>query len=271
MTARIIAVDWSGAKMRAARKIWLAEARDGELLRLESGRDRDQLVEELVELKGAGDPLAIGLDFGFSFPAWYMRERGFAAAHDAWRWLAEDGCADALLADCAAPFWGAASKLRPAAIEGFRTTERAVERTEGVRPKSVFQIGGAGAVGTGSIRGMAALHALSDAGIAVWPFDAPGVVTAFEIYPRLFTGPVYKSSEDARSQYLAPLRSSMPRSAYANARACEDAFDAAISAIEMSKHAADLEALPHIDDPVLRLEGIIWWPRWHKAHVDLLS
>ena len=38
-----------------------------------------------------------------------------------------------------------------------------------VRPKSTFQIGGAGAVGTGSLRGMPHLLTLREAGCAVWP------------------------------------------------------------------------------------------------------
>lgn len=263
---RVIAIDWSGAKTGAARKIWLAEARDGELLRLEAGRCREQIVEHLIELMRSGDGLAVGLDFGFSFPSWFLHASRYDSAPEAWRALAADGHADALLAACDPPFWGAPRKRRPDGIEHYRRTELAVAEAEGVRPKSVFQIGGAGCVGTGSLRGMCALHALRSAGFAIWPFDGAGAATAFEIYPRLFTGRMIKSSEGARRRHLTPLRSFMPRAAYEAAVASDDAFDAAISVLALSEHAADLASLPRIDDPQLRDEGIIWWPEWRAAH-----
>jgi hypothetical protein len=265
MTLRIIAVDWSGAKTGAARKIWLAEAREGVLLRLEGGRDRAELVRELIELKRGGDQLVVGLDFGFSFPAWFMRERGFASASDAWRWLSEAGCADEVLATCEPPFWGAAAKRRPDGVCQYRRTEFAVQASESVRPKSVFQIGGAGAVGTGSIRGMCALHELHDAGCAVWPFNEASGTTAIEIYPRLFTGRLNKSSEEARRGYVEALRPVMPQAAHDAAIKSDDAFDAAVSAIAMSKHASELAGLPQVNDAGLQLEGIIWWPGWREA------
>ena len=48
---RVIAIDWSGAVTGAAKKIWLAEALDGQIVRLESGRTRDQITEHLIALK----------------------------------------------------------------------------------------------------------------------------------------------------------------------------------------------------------------------------
>jgi hypothetical protein len=266
MSLRTIAIDWSGAKIGAARKIWLAEARNGELLRLEPGRDREEIVAHLIELARTGERFVVGLDFGFSFPAWFLRQQGFRSAPDAWRWLAGGDRADALLNECAAPFWGRVGTRRPPPDAQFRRTETAVAAAERVHPKSIFQIGGAGAVGTGSVRGMCALHALRKAGIAIWPFDEAATKTAVEIYPRLFTGPTNKSSVDARRARLADCRASMRRPAFAAACGSDDAFDAAISAIEMSKHAGELAALPPVDDPQFRLEGIIWWPRWREAH-----
>jgi catechol 2,3-dioxygenase-like lactoylglutathione lyase family enzyme len=61
-----------------------------------------------------------------------------------------------------------------------------------------FQIGGAGAVGTGSLRGMQHLADLAHAGFSIWPFDRPGWPLAVEIYPRLFTPGVVKSRHRAR-------------------------------------------------------------------------
>ncbi len=267
MSARIIAVDWSGRKARAAKYIWLAEAREGVLLRLEGGRDREQIVEHLVGLDRDGDRLVVGLDFGFSLPEWHLRDRGLVSAPDAWRWLAEAGRADRLLAACGRPFWGAPGQRRHEGITHYRRTELAVEAAEGVRPKSVFQIGGAGSVGTGSIRGMCALHALRDCGFAIWPFDTAGRTTVIEIYPRLFAPGVKKSRREERVGHLESLKPLLPATLFERAASSDDAFDAAISAIAMSRHANALRALPAIDHRQLRTEGIIWWPGWRKAHL----
>jgi hypothetical protein len=40
----------------------------------------------------------------------------------------------------------------------------------------------------------------------------------------------------------------------------EDAFDAAVSAIIMSRHRDELSALPRVTDATVRLEGWIWEP-----------
>ncbi|MEX0750548.1 MAG: hypothetical protein WD359_07030, partial [Dehalococcoidia bacterium] len=61
---------------------------------------------------------------------------------------------------------------------------------------------GAGAVGTGSLRGMPMLHRLHAAGMHIWPYDDPGYPLVIEIYPRLLTGPVRKSSPQARARYI---------------------------------------------------------------------
>lgn len=76
-SARAVAVDWSGARAGAGRRIWLGEAVPGELLRLEGGRDRAALERHLRELADrAAGPLVVGLDFAFSLPAWFLEERG---------------------------------------------------------------------------------------------------------------------------------------------------------------------------------------------------
>jgi hypothetical protein len=161
---------------------------------------------------------------------------------------------DDLLAACEAPFWGRPGVPRPT-TEGLRKTD--------VRPaKSVFQIGGAGAVGTGSVRGMAKLADLSAAGFAVWPFDdddgtKPVVV---EIYPRRLTGTVNKSSWKHRHRYLADNHSDQREHMRERAAGSEEAFDAAVSAIVMSRHRDRLSRLPAVADATVRLEGRIWAP-----------
>ena len=255
---RQIAIDWSGAKQGARSKIWLAEVRDGRLVRLESGRSREEIVDELVT-EAARDPdLVVGLDFAFSVPLWFFRKRGLKRVEDLWAVVAQDG--ESWLAECEPPFWGRPGKKKPMLPEHFRRTETESPRVGGSAPKSVFQIGGAGAVGTGSLRGMPCLGALHAAGFSVWPFHAPTQPTVIEIYPRLLTGPVVKSSREARLAYLRGAFPELPQAMVDVAASGEDAFDAAVSAMVMSRHTSELEALERASDFQVLLEGAIWWP-----------
>ena len=258
---RVIAIDWSGRRGNDQRKaIWLAEARDGALVRLENGRTREEVAAHLIE-EAARDPrFVVGFDFAFSFPAWFLAERHLPDAPALWALATHE--AEGWLRDCAPPFWGRPGKGKPAGIEQFRHVDRAVPRIGGIVPKPVFQIGGAGAVGTGSLRGMPILHRLRAAGFAVWPFDPPGWPRVVEIYPRVLTGAVTKSSATARVAYLAAQPWAIPPALLAHAAASEDAFDAAISAVLMARHAADLADLPAATDPQILREGAIWHPGW---------
>ncbi len=258
---RVIAIDWSGAKRYAQKKIWLAEvAPRGELLRLETGRTRDQVATHLIEEASRGDRMVVGLDFAFSLPQWFMGERGFVAAPALWAALADDGEADRWLAECEPPLWGLKAHPKPALAEHFRATERRAGATAGIGCKAVFQVGGAGAVGTGSIRGMPVLHRLREAGFAVWPFTAPAPATLVEIYPRLLTGPVNKSREACRHAYLCEHFPTLNPALRDLASSCEDAFDAAVSALVMARHAVELRHLTHATDAQTQIEGAIWWP-----------
>ena len=142
----------------------------------------------------------IGLDFAFGFPAWFAGELGAREIEDVWRHAATEG--ERWLRDCAPPFWGRPGCGRPALPSHFRLSELALKG-----PKSVFQVGGAGAVGTGSIRGMPLLLRLREAGFAIWPFHegSPRVV---EIYPRAFLRHLRHSSAAARA---AVPRGVLPR------------------------------------------------------------
>lgn len=72
---RIMAVDWSGARRHPDRRIWLAEAAGDQLLRLEDGRDRQALTAHLIDESARDPEMIVGLEFAFSFPAWFLRER----------------------------------------------------------------------------------------------------------------------------------------------------------------------------------------------------
>jgi len=259
---RVIAVDWSGDARMARRHIWLAEAtRPGQLVRLEAGRDRQEIAEHLASLNK--DDLVIGFDFAFSFPAWFLDQLGASTAPELWAHAAR--CGEGWLAACEPPFWGHPGRPRPLQTQpARRRTDLAVPRTAGVAPKSIFQIGGAGAVGTGSIRGMPLLHRLNALGAKVWPYCDAGQPTIVEIYPRLMTGAVRKSSAVARGELLARRYPGLEADHRRLAIGSEDAFDAAVSALVMIENAADLATLPAESDPLLRLEGRIWHPGWRQ-------
>ena len=219
---RAVAVDWSGARAGERRTVWLAEAVEGRLVRLECGRSREELVAHLLG-EAARDPeLVVGLDFAFSLPEWFLRARGVDEVAGAWELVAREG--EAWLADPQPPFWRA--RKPELSGTGFRRTELEC----GGRPKSVFQLVGGGQVGTGSLRGIPFLPQLRKH-FAIWPFDEPRRPLLVEIYPSLYLN---------------------GREGYPN----EHARDAAASALALSRWAGDWRRLPRA--PEYALEGRIW-------------
>lgn len=253
-----MAVDWSGRVQGERRTIWVAHVTGGALSSLANGRDRDEVIDHLVGGGRRCERLVVGLDFAFSFPAWFLHLRGVASAHQLWQMAAVEG--EEWLRTCPWPFWGRPGRRRPELPGHFRLTERPAVPDPGILPKSVFQVGGAGAVGTGSLRGMPLLARLHDAGFSIWPFDEPGWPRVVEIYPRLLTGAVRKSDREAREHYLEAARWSLPPLLSELAASSEDAFDAAISALVLAEHAASLGSLERASDPRTALEGSIWRP-----------
>jgi len=255
---RVIAVDWSGAAAGAERKIWLAEVREGALVRLECGRSRDEVARHLMETAERHPRMVAGLDFAFSMPRWFLEHESCASAPELWTRLAA-GQAETWLRACKPPFWGRAGTTKPTSDIGLR---RRCE--EGLLAKPVFQIAGAGAVGTGSLRGMPVLAKLQAAGFRIWPFDAPGTPLVVEIYPRTFVPPrLRKTREDERRRFLQGARyDGISTEHRAAAVRSDDAFDAIVSAFGMWDARDDLLALPVIDNPQLMVEGIVWHPGW---------
>lgn len=258
---RVIAIDWSGARTGAARKIWLAEANHSGLVRLENGRNREQIADFLLAEANRDPNMVIGFDFAFSLPAWFLEERDLASAPELWALAACE--AEEWLANCEPPFWGRPGKRRPdlgPMQEHMRRTDVDAPDTGGIRPRSVFQIGGAGAVGTGSLRGMPILHRLAAEGFSVWPFGSTSLPLVVEIYPRILTGSVNKSSASERMAYLSRYRSELPRELHERAASGEDAFDAAVSALVMWRSFEDRVRLTAPQDQRTMLEGKIWHP-----------
>jgi len=300
---RLVAVDWSGRVDAAGQRrhiwagVWMAGA-DGEggVVTLEAGRTREELIAWLVEMARETPRMVVSLDCCFSFPAWFLAEHGCATVFDFWRHVAAGHGERWLARECGEVarderFWGAPHKRPPqfcgeGQARSMRVTdlenkitktlleidpERAA-KVKGITPKSPFQIGGSGSVGTGSLRAMPFLLRLWEAGFRVWPFEDAALDAkraqplVIEMYTRLMTGAVKKSNPAARKIYLNARRKTdglyagLSRSVVAKALGSEDGFDALVSVLEMARWRSEFAGLRATKDEVLRLEGITWRP-----------
>jgi molybdopterin molybdotransferase len=221
----IVMVDWSGGNDTGPRPrkdaIWAAVARDGVLAGGEVYlRNRTVAEAWLGELFAAelrlGRRVLAGFDFPFGYPAGFAaRLTGRADPLAVWGWMA-DHLADAPngnnrfdlagringMFPGVGPFWfNATGREIPHLPRKGRARDaghgmperRAVEmRTKG--SFTCWQMGGAGAVGSQVMTGMAALERLRRAfpgEVAVWPFAALDRPLAFvEVWPSLMAGAV---------------------------------------------------------------------------------
>ena len=299
---RVVAIDWSGRVDTAGQRrhiwagVWTASPNDKGKFTLEAGRTREELTAWLIDLAQETPRMVVSVDCCFSFPAWFLAEHGCRTVFDFWRhvaaghgerWLARER--NEVTRD--ERFWGKPHK-RPAQFcgEGLPKSMRLTDmenkitpkllagdperaaKVKGITPKSPFQIGGSGSVGTGSLRAMPFLLSLWEAGFRVWPFESPSLVARrpqpllVEMYTRLLTGAVAKSNEAARRAYLTAKRKSdtaymeLGRGVLAKAYASEDAFDALVSVAEMVRWRGEFAGLKPTKDVVLQLEGITWRP-----------
>src|SRR5215470_15695828 len=67
-----IAVDWSGARDGGGRRTWLAEVSGDELVVLQNRWKLERLFAWLIARAERDHSLVLGLDFAFSFPAWFV-------------------------------------------------------------------------------------------------------------------------------------------------------------------------------------------------------
>ena len=273
----LIAIDWSGRQGSDQKKhIWAGVWEHG-VVQLVTGKTRNELCVWLIEQARKTPKLVAGVDFCFSYPEWFVREHGASSAPEFWqivlqhgeKWLARE-CEDAR-------FWGKPKK-KPPEFCGDAGTRRMLrladcecklldqavdpESIEGIAPKSPFQIGGAGAVGTGTLRGIPLLPGLQAGGFAVWPFDLPRLPVLLEIYPRLLTGKVRKSVRDERVRYLRENVASgvLTPHTFEQAAGSEDAFDAAVSALRMGECRIEFAQLRRLTEPIRQMEGKVWRP-----------
>ena len=259
---RCIAVDWSGAKIGASQrnKIWLAEAEEGQLTRLEHGRNREQACRELVAVIRSGGDVVIGLDFAFSYPEWFLRRRRLHCVNELWELAKSEG--EEWLERKPYPFWGGGKSTKPA-MKASHTEYRETDeeyRSLGYPAQSTFKLNLPGAVGTGTVRGLPFLLMLQDSGAAIWPFEKPGRSTVVEIYPRLLYGNnVKKAERQSRSVYLSRCFGNLNSSDSQKMKESDDAFDAGISALVMSANADTFAQLEPATG-AKKLEGEIWAP-----------
>ncbi len=305
---RFVGIDWSGRADTAGQRrhiwagVWTVSKSGKVKVQLEAGRTRDEVADWLLQLAAETPRMVVGIDCCFSFPAWFLAELGCADVFSFWR-LVNSGAGEQWLTRFARDspeeaardirFWGKPHK-RPAVFSGaglrsmFRhtdydnkiaqaleggDTERAA-KMKGITPKSPFQIGGSGSVGTGSLRAMPMLERLHEAGFRVWPFQDAALrwdeqeprPLLVEMYTRLMTGAVAKSNAEARKRYLAQRRredllfANVGRTVLKKAEGSEDAFDALISTLEMVRHTEQFPGLRATTDPQLLLEGNTWRP-----------
>ncbi|MBC7154139.1 MAG: molybdopterin molybdenumtransferase MoeA [Rhodobacteraceae bacterium] len=221
---RVAVIDWSAAARpkRGRDSVWLGLASDAgvsaENPPTRAGAEA-RLHALVADTLAAGERLLIGADFAFGFPTGFAGAvTGAARALAVWDWLA------ARVTDTAGnrsnyrqvaatlnrlfpgdgPFWGNGERLdtpdlprlKPALPPGLaehRATDIA-GREGGARPKPVWQLAGAGAVGAQVLTGLPVLQRLRAAfggKVSVWPFEgAEAPVVLAEVYPSLLSAEV---------------------------------------------------------------------------------
>jgi hypothetical protein len=241
--------------------------------------------------------MVVGVDCCFSFPAWFLEEHGCKTVYEFWERVAAGKGEEWLHRECEdGRFWGvrgsARTGKRPAEFcgDGLRRMMRMTDyenkisvREEGgdaeraakmfgITPKSPFQIGGSGSVGTGGLRAMPWLMKLREAGFRIWPFESSFLrrdkaqPLLVEMYTRLLTGPVKKSNAVARREYLLNRKKAdaayagLSRRVVEKAQGSEDAFDALVCCVEMVRWRSEFARLRATPDAVLKLEGETWRP-----------
>lgn len=250
---RWIGIDWSGRLAGEAAHIWTAVADADGVHDLRAGRTRRELTAWLLAEADRGPDLVVGIDFAFGLPSWFCDKRGLAGAPDLWAFATKAVVTDWLTA-CPSPFWGKPGRQQPPDIEGLRETDRLVKGA-----KSVFQVGGAGAVGTGSLRGWETLLALRAGGFSIWPFETdhhlPLVV---EVYPRACTGAVRKSDWQARRRWVDEVAPGLASDLRDPIIASEDALDAFAAALALARAQLTRPGPPPHE--LASREGWIWLP-----------
>lgn len=229
---RVMMVDWSGGNDRGPRPcrdaIWIAEAGLGAKPGLvesmppvycrNRGVAEAHIAARIADATAAGARLMVGFDFPFGYPQGVAAALTGGGVFDLWALFARE-VEDAPKANnrfdlCGAlngrfpgsgPFWGNGLKRDIAGLPrtkaGYRNDFPDKRHCE-ARAKgsfSVWQLSGAGSVGSQVVMGLPVLERLRQRfDVAVWPFEALERQVVFtEVWPGLIASAV--AEEEARS------------------------------------------------------------------------
>lgn len=259
-------VDWSGGNDRGPRPvrdaIWIGEA-GAEPIYMRHRQDAEAwLVSRLERAVQGGERVAIGFDFPFGFPAGFAEAVAGGDTLDLWDWLearVEDAPAANNRFDLAGqinaglagigPFWGNGLKrdVEHLPRKGLaRTSDVFAERRRvEVRAKGAFtvwQLAGAGAVGSQVLMGLPVLARLRRrfrGQIVAWPMEAlDAPIALLEIWPSLIADEITAQQRKGEIKDAAQVR----------------VVAEAVAALD---RAGQLDALLEVDDPLAREEGWI--------------
>ena len=215
-----VIVDWSGGNQGPAKPradaIWACVARGAEVLPPVYLRHRQAaeawLTDTIAAERAAGRRVLAGFDFPFGYPAGFAAAvTGSAEPFELWDWF-EARVDDSPTANNRfalageinrrfggqGPFWGNASRTD---VEGLPRTKAAYQnpfperraaedQARGAFP--LWQLAGAGAVGSQAIMGLPVLNRLRRRfapEVAVWPFEPlDAAVALVEVWPSLMVG-----------------------------------------------------------------------------------
>ena len=253
---RLFAIDWSGAK-KFRKKIVVAEVDEKGLRELKNDwKSRDEVADYLIEKAIEDMNFIVGFDFAFSFPQWFLNEKGCQTAAEFWKLVQKEG--ENWISNLCSPFFKEGKWVSH--NSQFRKTEEEIKQRKSMNPETVFKLVGPKQVGKSSITGMPILRKLRENGFNIWPFDQPKLPMVIEIYPRLFyDNKIKKSNPEQRREFLKKY-SGLSECHRMKATCSDDVFDAVVSALEMSKNMNQLTHVPCVDDIVTKTEGRIWYP-----------
>ncbi len=231
----VIVVDWSAAakaRQPSPDSIWIGTtSRDGTKAQHFPTRPLAErwLKQRIGQAQDRQQGLLIGFDFAFGLPSGGARSiTGTADVRAVWAWLADriedrengennrfDVAAEANRRLGGRAFWGAERdsdltlKRQDGVLEALGlTANREVEgKGRATGAKSVWQLTGAGAVGSQSLVGLPMIHRLSQSpSVTVWPFETPGRIALAEVYPSLLKAQVDEEVKQGWMRDAAQVR-----------------------------------------------------------------
>lgn len=218
---RVIVVDWSGRATRSPARdskdaIWIGMCEAGGEVQSYC-RSRAEAEALLAARLAEGGKQLVGFDFPMGYPKGFARrltgQDSARALHD---WLtkritdAPDNAnnrfdvAEAINVQLGSqgPFWGCPkaqarrnlSSLKTVDYPALGLAEKRQVEVENPPAKPVWQLLGAGSVGSQALLGIPVVHRLARAtGATIWPFEPPGPLTLAEVYPSLLAQAVVAS------------------------------------------------------------------------------